>query len=366
MTPLHPGDAIGILGGGQLGRMLAMAAAELGLKAHIYAPEREAPATDVAARCTRASYTDTAALDAFASQCRAVTFEFENIPKASLERLAGAVALRPGLKSLEVSQDRLVEKQFIEALGIEVAPFAALDGPDELAQAHASLGGDTILKTRRLGYDGKGQLSLRTDDAVEPEAAWQTIGAVPAVLEKRIAFVAETSCILARGADGSTVAYDLPHNIHRDGILHTSSVGGLADFQPPLAMSEKAQTIARRIADALDHVGVLTVEFFVTDTGGLLVNEIAPRVHNSGHWTMDACLFSQFDNHVRAVAGWPLATTERHSDASMRNLLGDDKVAVDTPADRHEAKLHLYGKAEAKPGRKMGHLTRIARRTPRT
>ncbi|MGD1886009.1 MAG: 5-(carboxyamino)imidazole ribonucleotide synthase [Cohaesibacteraceae bacterium] len=359
MEPLRPGDTIGVLGGGQLGRMLAMAAADLGLRTHIYAPEANQPAAEVAAFSTVADYTDTTPLDAFAGRCQVVTFEFENIPTASLERLAGVVPLRPGLKSLEVSQDRLVEKQFIETLGVKVAPFAPIDGPDDLAQAHAALGSDTILKTRRFGYDGKGQVSLRSGDVLRATEIWQTVGAVPAVLEARIPFVAEISCLLVRDADGTIAAYDVPHNVHQRGILHTSSVGSLAAFRPTPAIASAARSVTQKIAKALGHIGLLTVEFFVTEAGDLLVNEIAPRVHNSGHWTMDACLNSQFDNHIRAVAGWPLATTERHSDAQMHNLLGEDMNGPDAGLDQPEWKRHLYGKVDARPGRKMGHRTRL-------
>ena len=359
MTPLKPGQTIGILGGGQLGRMLAMAAASLGLKTHIFDPDPNAPAAEVAAHHTCAPYTDSAVLEAFSRACDVVTYEFENIPRASLETLSGHVSLRPGIASLETSQDRLTEKRFLENLGLTVAPYAPIEGPDAIASAHEALGSDTILKTRRLGYDGKGQTRLE-GAAVDGNAVWQEIGAAPAVLEARIPFLAEVSAVIARSADGESVAYDLPVNVHRSGILHTSSVGQFA----PISLDEKlvraAQQAAITLANALDHVGVLTVEFFLTKEGALLVNEFAPRVHNSGHWTMDACLHGQFDNHIRAVAGWPLGAPRRHSDAQMTNLIGDEALSIAGYLENPDVRLHLYGKAEARKGRKMGHVTQIA------
>lgn len=361
MPPLVPGDTVGILGGGQLGRMLAMSAARYGLKTHIFDPAKDAPAAEVSAFHTCANYTDADALTGFADACRVVTFEFENIPKASLEQLAGAVPLRPGLASLETSQDRLAEKQFLEGNGLHVAPYAAIDGSDAIQTAHTALGCDTILKTRRLGYDGKGQKRLKTTD-IDAKAAWQAIGEAPAVLEARIPFVAEVSAIIARGADGDSVAYDVPVNVHRGGILDTSALGQFATFDVPADLATQAQKSAIAVANALNHVGVLTVEFFVTEQNTLLVNEIAPRVHNSGHWTMDACLHDQFDNHIRAVAGWPLGDPKRHSDAIMTNLIGDDVTDLADHAAEPDTQIHLYGKAEARKGRKMGHVTRIAPR----
>lgn len=358
---LKPGDTIGVLGGGQLGRMLAMAAARYGLKVHIFDPAPDAPAADVSAFHTCANYTDNAALAAFAESCQVVTFEFENIPKASLDHLAGAVPLRPGLASLETSQDRLVEKQFLEGIGLQVAPYTAVDGPETIQSAHTALGGDTILKTRRLGYDGKGQARLKTP-TIDAGASWAAIGNTPAVLEARIAFVAEVSTIIARGADGATVAYDLPVNTHKDGILDTSAIGQFASIDLAQTHVAEAQAAAIKIAEVLDHVGVLAVEFFLTDRDVLLVNEIAPRVHNSGHWTMDACLNDQFDNHIRAVAGWPLGSPARHSDALMTNLIGEDALNLDDYVRASDTQLHLYGKADARKGRKMGHITQIAPR----
>jgi len=362
MQPLVPGDTVGILGGGQLGRMLAMSAARYGLKTHIFDPAKDAPAAEVSALHTCASYTDADALTGFADACKVVTFEFENIPKASLEQLAGAVPLRPGLASLETSQDRLTEKQFLEGIGLQVAPYAAIDGPDAIQGAHTTMGGDTILKTRQFGYDGKGQTRLKTTD-IDAKAAWQTIGEAPAVLEARIPFVAEVSAVIARGVDGNAVAYDVPVNVHKDGILDTSALGQFATFDVPADLATQAQKSAIAVANALNHVGVLTVEFFLTEQNTLLVNEIAPRVHNSGHWTVDACLHDQFDNHIRAVAGWPLGSPDRHSDAIMTNLIGDDITSLTGHVAKPGTQIHLYGKAEARKGRKMGHVTRIAPRT---
>ena len=363
VAPLKPGDTVGILGGGQLGRMLAIAAAQLGLRTHIFAPEEESPAAEVSGHRTRAGYTDADALKRFADICDVVTFEFENIPRASLDLLAGALPLRPGIRSLATSQDRLIEKQFLKATGLAVAPYEAVDGLDAIAPALKRLGGDAILKTRRLGYDGKGQ--VRLTQSSDLEKAWNALGNVPCVLEERIAFQAEVSAVIARGTDGQAVAYDVPVNRHENGILNTSAVGSFADPQIDPGLAREAQEAAIAIADALGHVGVLTAEFFVTDSNDLLVNEIAPRVHNSGHWTLDACTVSQFDNHVRAVAGWPLGSIERHSDARMTNLIGADSDAYEAWLADSQAALHLYGKSDARPGRKMGHATHVRRRDDR-
>ena len=360
MTSLKPGDTIGILGGGQLGRMMALAAARYGLRAHIYDPEDTPPAAEVSAQQTCASYTDETALSAFAQACDVITYEFENIPRDSLDILQNLATLRPGIVSLETSQDRLIEKRFLEDLGIAVAPYAPVDRPEDIASVHESLGRDTILKTRRLGYDGKGQARLKDDE--DCLAAWRSIGEKPAVLEARVPFIAEISAIIVRAGDGTAAAYDIPVNTHKSGILNTSAVGCFADFKVPADLTQQAQTAAIRIADALGHVGVLTAEFFVTETHALLTNEIAPRVHNSGHWTMDACLCDQFDNHIRAVAGWPLGGTDRHSDALMTNLIGEDESRYDQFLSTSGVQMHLYGKTDARKGRKMGHVTQLAAR----
>jgi 5-(carboxyamino)imidazole ribonucleotide synthase len=355
-APLPPGSTIGILGGGQLGRMLAVAASRLGLKAHIYSDEVSAPAFDVAASNTVGSYADEDALARFAASVDVVTCEFENVPAATLEACARVKPVFPGAKSFAVAQDRLAEKDFIAMLGIEVAPYAATDSLDQLKAALARIRPPAILKTRRLGYDGKGQVMIR--DRSDAEAAWQGIGEVPAVLEGLVLFEREVSLIAVRGRDGAFKVYDLTENVHQNGILAISRVPAAS---APALLAEGTY-IAKTIAEALGHVGVLAVELFQradADRPGLVVNEIAPRVHNSGHWTLDACAVSQFENHVRAIAGWPLGDTARHSDAVMTNLIGADVEKWRTLAAEPMTCVHLYGKAEARPGRKMGHITRL-------
>ncbi len=360
-APLPPGSTIGILGSGQLGRMLAIAGARIGLKTHIYCEER-GPAFDVAARTTRGSFADKAALGAFAATVDAVTYEFENVPIETARHLAELVPVRPGVKALEVAQDRLTEKTFIAGLGIPVAPFRQIDGPDELGAALKAFAAPAILKTRRLGYDGKGQASVRPSG--DAAAAWDAVGRQPAVLEKRIDFALELSALVVRDVAGAMAVYDCPVNTHEGGILRRSAVpSGL-----PAEDLARAHQIAATIATALDYVGVLAVEMFHVGPGALaaerlLVNEIAPRVHNSGHWTIEACAVSQFENHMRAVAGWPLGTTERHSNAEMVNLIGKDALAWRELAAEPGACLHLYGKREARDGRKMGHVTRLSARS---
>jgi 5-(carboxyamino)imidazole ribonucleotide synthase len=355
-APLPPGSTIGILGGGQLGRMLAVAASRLGLKAHIYSDEASAPAFDVAASNTVGSYADEDALARFAASVDVVTCEFENVPAATLEACARVKPVFPGAKSFAVAQDRLAEKDFIAMLGIEVAPYAATDSLDQLKAALARIRPPAILKTRRLGYDGKGQVMIR--DRSEAEAAWQGIGEVPAVLEGLVLFEREVSLIAVRGRDGAFKVYDLTENVHQNGILAISRVPAAS---APALLAEGTY-IAKTIAEALGHVGVLAVELFQradADRPGLVVNEIAPRVHNSGHWTLDACAVSQFENHVRSIAGWRLGDTARHSDAVMTNLIGADVEKWRTLAAEPMTCVHLYGKAEARAGRKMGHITRL-------
>lgn len=353
--PLAPGSVIGILGGGQLGRMLALAAARLGLKCHILAPERDSPAFQVAAQRTIADYEDRAALAVFARSVDVVTYEFENVPAETAAFLEPLVPLAPGARALATAQDRLTEKDFIAGLGIPVAPYAAVDGEASLVTAVARTGLPAILKTRRLGYDGKGQ--VRIDPGSNMVEALRELGEAPAIAEGFVRFDREISVIAARGWSGETAVYDVPENRHANHILHTSTV--------PAAISDRlateARTIGRRIIEALDYVGVIGIEMFAADDR-LVVNEIAPRVHNSGHWTMDACAVSQFEQHIRAICGWPLGSTERHSDVVMTNLLGDDAARWAELAAEPGAALHLYGKAEARPGRKMGHVNRL---TPR-
>ena len=359
MTPeemVPPGSTIGVLGGGQLGRMLALAAARLGLRTHVYAHHPDEPAAQVAARTTLGEWSDAAALDRFAQAVDVVTYEFENVPVAVVERLAAQVPVRPGAKALARTQDRLVEKTFLKDLGIETAPFAGVDDAGALARIIGMIGRPAILKTRRLGYDGKGQIALREGSDVG--AAFRTLKGAPAILEGFVPFTKEISVVAARGMDGSFRAYDICENEHANHILAVTRAP--AAIAPRTA--EAAIGIARKIADALDYVGVIAVELFVVVRGGqeaVIVNEIAPRVHNSGHWTLDGAVVSQFEQHVRAVCGWPLGSTRRHGRAEMHNLVGDAIGRWRTLAGQDGACLHLYGKNDARPGRKMGHVTRI-------
>ncbi|MBT5414957.1 MAG: 5-(carboxyamino)imidazole ribonucleotide synthase [Rhodospirillaceae bacterium] len=342
------------MGGGQLGRMTALAAAELGYRCHVFCPEKDGPTEQVAAAATIAAYDDGAALDAFASAVDVVTFEFENVPHESVQRLAGRVPVRPGWNVLRVSQDRLVEKRFIEQAGVPVTRFAEVTGLESLAAALAEIGPPAVLKTTRMGYDGKGQVMVKP--STDPAEAWAQMGGAVGILEGFVDFDCEVSVVVARGPDGATSHFEPVRNVHRDHILHTTTApAGLAPETGAAAVDA-----ALRIATALDVVGLLAVEMFVVRDGRVLVNEIAPRPHNSGHWTIDACACSQFEQFVRAVCGLPLGDSARHSDAVMTNLIGDE--VSDWPALLAEpgACLHLYGKAEARPGRKMGHVTRLA------
>ncbi|MAQ84051.1 MAG: 5-(carboxyamino)imidazole ribonucleotide synthase [Maritimibacter sp.] len=350
--PLTPGATIGILGGGQLGRMLSVAAARLGFLTHIYEPGAEPPAGHVAHRVTTASYDDEAALNAFAASVDVITYEFENIPTAALDLLESQKPIHPGRQALATSQDRLTEKTFLQDLGLGTAPFAAVDSAEDLAKAIDEIGTPAILKTRRFGYDGKGQARLRSPD--DAEAALADMNGAPAILEGFVDFSIEISVIAARGANGEVAAFDPGENVHKDGILDTTTVPA----RIPAALKTDAILLAGRILNALDYVGVLGVELFVTPQG-LLVNEIAPRVHNSGHWTQTGCVSDQFEQHIRAVAGWPLGDGGRHSDVVMENLIGDDILRVPELARDAATAIHLYGKAEARPGRKMGHVNRI-------
>lgn len=356
--PLSPGSTIGILGAGQLGRMLALAAARLGLKCSIYS-DVPGPAFDVAAHSVVGPFEDAAAVADFAKSVDVVTYEFENVSLAAAVAAAEYAPVRPGPKALSVSQDRYDEKTFVQGLGLPVAPFALIERSTDFAPALAAAGERAILKTRRLGYDGKGQ--ARIANGAELSQAFDAIGEAPAVLEGFVDFKYEVSVLVVRALSGKMRFYDIPLNTHKDGILDTSTVPSPL----PPAHAERARDIAAAIAAALDYTGVLAVEMFYLGDGPaepLVVNEMAPRVHNSGHWTMDACLCSQFENHMRAVAGWPLGPTARHSNAVMLNLIGDDVADWRTLAADPSIALHLYGKAEARPGRKMGHVNRI---TPR-
>ena len=348
-NPLPTGATIGILGGGQLGRMLSMAAARLGLKTHIFEPGANPPAGDVAAFVTTADYTDLAALTAFRDSVDVVTYEFENIPAEALDVLTN---VHPGRNALAVSQDRVTEKDFLSGLGLKVAPYATVDSLADLQAALETIGTPAILKTRRFGYDGKGQ--VRITDPAQASEAFAALNGAPAVLEGFVNFTSEVSVIAARGADGAVVCYDPGENVHKDGILDTTTVPATL----PASQQMDAVLLAGKILNALEYVGVMGVELFVTPQG-LIVNEIAPRVHNSGHWTQNGCLIDQFEQHIRAVAGWPLGDGQRHSDVVMTNLIGEDVIGI-TSAD---AGVHLYGKADVKAGRKMGHVNRISPKT---
>ena len=349
---LPTGAVIGILGGGQLGRMLAVAASRLGFRTHIYEPAANPPAADVAHALTTARYDDAVALAAFAAAVDVVTYEFENIPTAALDLLEAARPIRPGRQALATSQDRLLEKAFLSGLGIPVAPFAAVNSLADLQAAVARIGVPSILKTTRLGYDGKGQMRLTSPD--DAAAAYAALQGAPAVLEGFITFTHEVSVIAARGLDGSVACYDPGQNVHHDGILHTTTIP--ARLTPSLRSD--AVLMAAKVLNALEYVGVLGLELFVTPQG-LIANEIAPRVHNSGHWTQNGCAVDQFEQHIRAIAGWPLGDGARHSDVVMENLIGDDILRVPALARENGTALHLYGKTEARPGRKMGHVNRV-------
>ena len=355
MQALPPGSTIGILGGGQLARMLALAAARLGLKCRIFAPEHDSPAFQVCASHIVARYDDQNALVEFAAEVDVITYEFENVPVGAVEFLEKLKPVRPGSKALAVAQDRIKEKTLAREMGALTAEFHSVNSLDELQIAAKEVGLPAILKTTRMGYDGKGQ--ARVSNVADLPHAFAAMRSQSAILESFVRFEKEISVICARGADGQFAAYDVPQNVHRAGILHTSTVP--ADIDEMLCT--EAVFVAQRMAEALDYVGVMAVEFFVGEDV-IYVNEIAPRVHNSGHWTMDACVVSQFEQHMRCVAGWPLGSTTRHSDAVMTNLLGDKSNAWATLAAAPQVGLHLYGKAAARPGRKMGHFNKISPR----
>ena len=351
--PLAPGAVIGSLGGGQLGRMLSVAASRLGYVSHIFEPGA-APAGHVAAQVTTAPYEDLEALRAFAESVDVVTYEFENVPTAALDAIEEVRPIRPNRRTLAISQDRITEKQFLNGLGLKTAPFAQVDSEADLTAAVAQLGVPSILKTTRMGYDGKGQ--VRLTDVSDVAQAWAAMAGAPAVLEGFVAFEREISVIAARGADGQVSAFDPGENVHRDGILRTTTVP--ARISP--AMRTDAVLIAARILNALDYVGVMGVELFVTREG-LLVNEIAPRVHNSGHWTQQGCVVDQFEQHIRAVAGLPLGDGSRYADVVMENLIGADVERVPELLRETGVAVHLYGKGAWREGRKMGHVNRIVK-----
>ena len=342
---------VGILGGGQLGRMLSVAASRLGLKTHIFEPGANPPAAHVADAVTTASYDDRAALTAFAQSVDVITYEFENIPTSALDLLETLRPIHPGRQALATSQDRLVEKNFLQSLGLQTAPFATVDNTADLDTAIAQIGMPAIMKTRTMGYDGKGQARIMSQgDAAQ---ALADMAGAPAILEGFVNFSHEVSIIGARSADGAVACFDPGENVHVDGILRTTTVP--AKLTP--SQRTDAVLIAARILNELDYVGVMGVELFMTQQG-LIVNEIAPRVHNSGHWTQNGCTIDQFEQHIRAVAGWPLGDGSRHSDVVMENLIGDDMDRLPELA-KTTAALHLYGKADVKKGRKMGHVNHV-------
>lgn len=355
MTTLAPGSTIGIIGGGQLGRMLSIAAAQLGYRCHVYAPETSGPAADVCAKWVQGDYTDSAALAAFADDVDVVTFEFENVEPAPLRTIAAHAPLYPPIDALEIGQDRIREKTFAADCGARTAEWAEVTSRQELDDALARIGLPAILKTTRFGYDGKGQARIMKETDVD--AAWDALAAAGAlILEQMVRFAHEFSLIVARDQQGSIAFWDAPENVHKDGILATST---LPAHPKVLEQVPAARALARRLAEKLDYVGVFAIEFFASDDGPVF-NEMAPRVHNSGHWTIEGALTSQFENHVRAVLGLPLGSTKlAATGVDMRNLIGADANKWLEWASDPLAHLHLYGKHEARPGRKMGHITRL-------
>ena len=358
VTPrsIGPDATIGILGGGQLGRMLAMAAARLGFKCHVLCPEPASPAFDVVRRVTEADYGDKSALDRFADDVDVITYEFENVPAETATFLAARKPVLPDPRVLAVTQDRLAEKNFVVSLGIATAPYAAAESESELVRALSSIGRPAVLKTRRFGYDGKGQVTLRCGD--DASVAWAAVGGQPSIVEAYVPFEREISVVAVRGNDGKVECFDVAENEHSSHILKISRIP--AKVTPAVAV--EARRIAGRIAEAFSYVGVLEVEMFVVAVGtshAVMVNEIAPRVHNSGHWTLDGCSVSQFEQHIRAVAGWPLAVPLRYGRAEMVNLIGEEITDYRRWLDVPGACIHLYGKQTVRAGRKMGHVTRV-------
>lgn len=363
---IEPGSTIGILGGGQLGRLLALAAAKMGYHTHVYCPEPNCPAASVSTAHTCADYTDQEALKKFATAIDVATFEFENVPTDTALGLAEHVPVRPSWKALEVAQDRSKEKLFFTDIGAATAPWRPVHSLEDLTDAIATVDTPAILKTSRLGYDGKGQIRIETP--ADAESAWATLSKGQdlseqtrpfAVLEGFVKFECEISVIAARGIDGSVVCFEPVENVHKNHILHTTTA-------PANVSSSTAKTaigIAERAANALDLVGIVAVEMFVTSYGGVLVNEMAPRPHNSGHWTLDACQTDQFTQLVRAICGLPVVEPQRHSDAVMTNILGDDIYKLDSYYSDPSAHVYVYGKSEARAARKMGHVTHLSKRT---
>ncbi|WP_407167033.1 5-(carboxyamino)imidazole ribonucleotide synthase [Bradyrhizobium sp. ORS 111] len=357
VVKLKPGDTIGILGGGQLGRMLAMAAARLGLRCQVFSPDPDSPAFDVVQSATCAEYADVEALELFANDVNVVTYEFENVPAATAMVLAARRPVLPAHTILETTQDRLIEKDFVSRLGIGTADYADVSSVGTIRAAIERIGLPAVIKTRRFGYDGKGQAIIRAGDDVEQ--IWQDLGTKSAILEAFVPFEREISVIAARSASGQVECFDVTENEHRDHILKISRAPAVI----PEPLAAQARAIAEKIATALDYVGVLAVEMFVVPGNGaptVLVNEIAPRVHNSGHWTLDGASISQFEQHIRAIAGWPLGKPVRYGEVTMTNLIGDDILDYERWLTVPGATVHLYGKGAPRPGRKMGHVTQVA------
>jgi 5-(carboxyamino)imidazole ribonucleotide synthase len=353
---LKPGDTIGILGGGQLGRMLAMAAARLGLRCRVFSPDPDSPAFDVVLNATCAEYADVEALELFAADVDVITYEFENVPAASAMILAARRPVLPNRSILETTQDRLAEKDFVRKLGIGTADYADVSSAATLRTAIAKIGLPAVLKTRRFGYDGKGQAIIRAGD--DPDQIWEDLATKSAILEAFIPFEREVSVIAARSAEGEVECFDVTENEHSDHILKTSRVPATISD----ALAAQARGVAEKIATALNYVGVLAVELFVVEGKGgprILVNEIAPRVHNSGHWTLDGASISQFEQHIRAIAGWPLGKPVRHGPVTMTNLIGDEINDYGHWLTVPGATVHIYGKGTPRPGRKMGHITQV-------
>lgn len=353
-SPLPLGSVIGIFGSGQLGRMLAIAASRLGFETHIFAPtDANSPAAQLATHFTQGDYEDLKAVKAFAQKCDVLTYEFENVPAATAKAAAALKPLRPSETCLDIAQDRLTEKTFISKTAtVAIAPFRNIETRHDLEQALKALGGTCVLKTRRFGYDGKGQVIIRNPNEIS--AAWKKLGSQACIAEAFIPFEREVSVICARGVSGDTACYPLSENIHRDHILHITKA-------PAPQNSNNAKELALKIMDALDYVGVMATEFFELKDGTLLVNEIAPRVHNSGHWTQDAGCIDQFENHIRAIAGWPLGSAQPKHAVEMTNLIGTDAKNWAELAAEPAIFIHFYGKTEAREGRKMGHINRIGK-----
>lgn len=352
MTRIHPGGAIGILGGGQLGRMLALSAAKLGFRAHVFCPEEDSPAFQVSHQQTIADYSNEDALIAFASSVDVATYEFENVPAKTAQIVAENTLLRPGAYALAVTQDRLSEKTFLNDAGVMTAPFKAFHTEAEFKEACKEIGRPAVAKTRRFGYDGKGQVMVKTSKDVD--TVMSVTGGTPSILEGFVNFDREISVVVARSASGDVAAYPVGENVHTHHILDTTTIPATINNM----VETKAKVMAVKIANALEYVGVLAVEMFVTDaTNEIIVNEIAPRVHNSGHWTMDGALTSQFEQHIRAICDLPLGATDAIGRVAMKNLLGEDILSYEQYLADPKASFHHYGKNEPRAGRKMGHVT---------